>query len=134
MRLKLFLLALAVTLFFCGTAFAAKTVPGDVLVTFYNPFPDVPVTKESLARGSDSQDVGVHAEYINNIAESLDAKVSLIYDTLSIENNNITALFHTNSRSETDLWFDLRMRDDVKGASLNHVTKLSKPSMRRKAR
>ena len=107
---------------------AAKTVPGDVLVTFYNPFPDVPVTKESL------QDSGVHAEYIKNVAESLEAKVSLIYDTLSIEGNNIMALFHTDSRSETDLWFDLRMRDDVKGASLNHVTKLSKPSMRRKAR
>ncbi|MBR2207465.1 MAG: hypothetical protein IJ859_01510 [Synergistaceae bacterium] len=128
MRLKLFLLALAVTLFFCGTAFAAKTVPGDVIVTFYNPFPDVPVTKESL------QEAGVHAEYIKNVAESLDAKVSLIYDTFSIEGNNIMALFHTNSRSETDLWFDLRMRDDVKGASLNHVTKLSKPSFRKKAR
>ena len=117
MRLKLFLSVLIITLIFCGTAFAAKTVPGDVLVTFYNPFPDVPVTKESL------QEAGVHAEYIKNVAESLDAKVSLIYDTLSIEGNNIMALFHSDSKSETDLWFELRMRKDVKGASLNHIKK-----------
>ena len=116
MRLKLFLLAFTALLIFCGASFAA-TVPGDVLVTFYNPFPGIPVTKESL------QEAGVHAEYIKNVAESLDAKVSLIYDTLSIEENNIMALFHTDSRTETDLWFDLRMRDDVKGASFNHIAK-----------
>ena len=118
MKLKLFLLAFTALflLFFCGNSFAAA-VPGDVIVTFYNPFLDIPVTKETL------QESGVHFEYVHEVAESLDAKVSLIYDVLSIESNNIMALFHTDSKSETDLWFDLRMRDDVKGASLNHVVK-----------
>ena len=119
------MLALSAILIFCGVSFAAQTVPGDVLVIFYNPFPDEPITKESLA-----QDSGVHAEYIKNVAEELDATVSLIYENLSIEGNNITALFHTDSRSETDLWFDLRMRDDVKGASLNHIAKPARAGKR----
>lgn len=127
MNLKLFSLVLVTMLIFCGTSMAAQTVPGDVLVVFYNPFPDIPVTKETLSRDS-----GVHAEYINSVAEDLNAKVSFIYDSLSVDGNNITALLHTDTRSETDLWFDLRMRKDVKGASLNHATKLIKPVRRRK--
>ena len=133
MKIKLFLTALTMLLIFCGTSFAAQTVKGDVLVTFYNPSPDIPVTKESLSLGSESEDIGFHAEYIKSVAEELDAKISFIYDTLSIENNTIMALFHTDTRSETDLWFDLRMRDDVKGAQFNYLTKIS-PFRNRKAR
>jgi len=120
MKLKLFLSIFATLLFFCGTSFADNTVPGDVIVIFYNPSPDIPVTMETL-----SKDSGVHYEYINSVAEELEAKVSLIYDTLSIDSNTIMALFHTDTRSAIDLWFDLRMRDDVKGASLNHIQKIS---------
>ena len=126
MKLKLFFIILSAVLIFCETSFAAQTVPGDVIAVFYNPFPDVPITKESLSLGNDSQDIGVHAEYVKNVAEKLDAKVSVIYETLSIEGSNIMALLHTDSKSETDLWFDLRMRDDVKSASLNYVARLSK--------
>lgn len=118
MKLKLFSLAFLAILFFAGTSFAAKTVPGDVLVIFKNPFSDIPVTQETLSRDS-----GVHAEYINSVAKSLDAKVSFIYEGFSVDGNNITALLHSDSRSETDLLFDLRMRDDVKSASLNRVKK-----------
>ncbi len=125
MKIKIFLAALSAVLIFCGTSFAAQVVKGDVLVTFYNPSPDIPVTQESLSPGSGSEDIGFHAQYIKTVAEELDAKVSFIYDSLSIENNTIMALFHTDTRSETDLWFDLRMRNDVKGASFNYLKKIS---------
>ena len=108
-----------------GAAMAASVVPGDVLVIFNNPFPDVPVTAESLFKGSDTQEPGVHAAYINEVAQSLDAKVTHIYETLSVEGGNITALFHTDSKSEGTLWVELRMRKDVKGASLNYVRGLN---------
>ena len=130
MKLKLFFIALSAVFIFCGVSFAAQTVKGDVIVIFYNPFPEIPVTKESLSLGNDSKDIGVHAEYIKNVAGELDAKVSIIYETLSVENNNIMALFHTDSRSETDLWFDLRIRKDVKGASLNHIARPAKNKSR----
>ena len=126
MKLKLFLSALFIALIFCGTSCAAQTVKGDVLVIFHNPFPDVPVTSESLNKNS-----GVHYEYVNSVAESLDAKIKFVYDVLSIDGNNIMALFHSDSKSETDLWFELRMRKDVKGASLNHI---SKPLRNKRAR
>ena len=126
MKLKLFLSALLATLFFCGTSFAAQSVRGDVLVIFYNPFPDVLVTSETL-----SKDSGVHYEYVDSVAKSLDAEIKIVYDALSIDGNNITALLHSDSKSETDLWFELRMRKDVKGASLNHIRR---PSFRKKAR
>ena len=118
MRLKLFLSVLIITLIFCGTSYAAQTVNGDVIVIFNNPFPDVPVTEESLNKNS-----GVHYGYVNSVAESLDAEIKIIYDALSVKENNIMALFHSDSKSETDLWFELRMRKDVKGASLNHIKK-----------
>ena len=118
MRLKLFLSVLIITLIFCGTSYAAQTVKGDVIVIFNNPFPDVPVTEESLNKNS-----GVHYGYVNSVAESLDAEIKIIYDALSVKENNIMALFHSDSKSETDLWFELRMRKDVKGASLNHIKK-----------
>ena len=119
---SMFLLALM-----AGAAMAAvtKAVPGDVIAIFKNPFPDVPVTAESLALGSDTQEPGVHAAYIDEVARSLDAKVVRIYEALSVEGGNITALLHTDSRSEGTLWVELRMRPDVKGASLNHVSKLN---------
>ena len=116
------LLALVIT---AGTAMAANAVPDDVLVIFNNPFPDVPVTAESLFRGSDTQEPGVHAAYIDEAAKSLDAKVTHIYEALSIDGGNITALMHTDAKSEGTLWLELRMRKDVKGASLNYVRKLN---------
>lgn len=124
MKLKLFLFlsVLTAVLLSCGSSFAARTVPGDVIVIFYNPYPDVPVTSESL-----SKDSGVHYEYVNSVAKSLDAEIKIIYDVLSVDGNNIMTLFHSDSKSETDLWFELRMRKDVKGASLNHI---SRPSLR----
>ena len=125
MKLKLFLPALFVALIFCGTSSAAQSVKGDVIVIFNNPFPDVSVTEESLNKNS-----GVHYRYVDSVAKSLDAEIKIIYDVLSIDGNNIMALFHSDSKSETDLWFELRMRNDVKGASLNRI---KKPSIRKKA-
>ena len=125
MKLKLFLPALFITLIFCGTSSAAQNVKGDVIVIFNNPFPDVSVTEESLNKNS-----GVHYRYVDSVAKSLDAEIKIIYDVLSIDGNNIMALFHSDSKSETDLWFELRMRNDVKGASLNRI---KKPSIRKKA-
>ena len=108
-----------------GAAWAAQTVPGDVLVIFNNPFPDEPVTAASLAQGTEGKAAGKHRAYVESVAESLDAKVACIYETLSIDDNNIMALFHTDTKSEGTLWVELRMRPDVKGASLNHVQKLN---------
>ena len=125
MKLKLFLPALFITLIFCGTSSAAQNVKGDVIVIFNNPFPDVSVTEESLNKNS-----GVHYRYVDSVAKSLDAEIKIIYDVLSIDGNNIMALFHSDSKSETDLWFELRMRNDVKGASLNRI---KKTSIRKKA-
>ena len=91
-----------------------KARPGDVIAVFNNPFPDVPVTAESLFRGSGTQEPGVHAAYIDTVARSLDAKVVRIYEALSVEGGNITALLHTDAKSEGTLWLELRMRPDVR--------------------
>ena len=125
---KALVFVLIFTVVMAGGALAAqgasprprRAVPGDVLVIFKNPFPDVPVTLESLARGS-----GAHAAFAESVAESLDAKVTRIYESLSVEGNEIMALLHTDSRSESTLWLELRMRPDVKGASLNYVERIN---------
>ena len=125
--MRKFIFALFVLAVTAGAAMAAvtKAVPGDVIAIFKNPFPDVHVTAESLARGSDTQEPGVHAAYIDTVARSLDAKVVRIYEALSVEGGNITALLHTDAKSEGTLWLELRMRPDVKGASLNYVSPLN---------
>lgn len=116
--MKKFLFALCIMLISSGAAFAADTMPGDVIAIFKNTL-DVPVTAESLAQG------GAHYQYIHSVADELNATVRYIYEALSTSNNEIMALIHTDSKSENDLWFELRMRPDVKGASLNYVRRIN---------
>ena len=114
-------LLFAVMIFaFAGAAHAARTVPGDVIVTFENPIDDLPVSKESLTLPD-----GLHAAWLAETAKSLDSEVKMIYETLSIQGNDIAAVLHSDSKSESTLWLELRMRQDVKAASLNHVMKIS---------
>lgn len=117
---KLLLFAFSLCAALCASAAFAdnNTKRGDVIATFFNPFPDTPVTAESLKEG------GVHRTYVENAASELDASVTTIYEALSAANNEIMALLHTDTRSESDLWLDLRLRKDVKGASLNYIKRV----------
>ena len=90
----------------------------------YSPLTGAPPLRPSS--GSETRKAGVHAAYVNSVAESLDARVFHIYEGLSVDGNNITALLHTDAKSEGALWVELRMRKDVKGASLNYVSKIKR--------
>ena len=116
----LFLLALI--FIFAGAAWAARAVKGDVIVTFENPFPDTPVTQESLSKWD-----GVHAAWVAETAKELDASVKMIYDALSIQGNDIAVVLHSDTKSENELWLDVKLRRDVKAASLNHIATIARP-------
>lgn len=108
-----------------SSAAEAVSVPGDVIVVFRNPFPDLPVTSESLAKESEGGEQGKHRAYVESVAESLDAKVAFIYEVLSMNNNSINVLLHSDTKSEHTLLMKLRRRKDVKGASLNYVKNIN---------
>ena len=98
-------------------AFAARNVPGDVIVIFKNPSEN-DVSTVSLA--SD----GEHTAYLASVASEMDAEVRLTYDELSESSNEIFALLHSDTKTEQELLKEILARPDVKGAQLNHIARL----------
>lgn len=105
-------------LFITVSSAYAQTVPGDVIVVFENPS-DTEVSSATLA------DSGEHMSYIASVASELGAEVTLTYDGLSENANEIFALVHSDSKSEEELLEELLARPDVKGAQLNHIKKFT---------
>ena len=112
--MKKFISTFILLVVFVSSSFAAETVPGDVLVIFKNPSENE-VTTASLASE------GEHSAYVASVASEMDAEVSLAYDTLSENNNEMFVLLHSDTKSEQELLEELLARPDVKGAQLNYL-------------
>ena len=112
--MKKFVFALILLILFSSSAFA-KTVPGDVLVIFKNP------SENQVSTASLASD-GEHSAYLASVASEIDAKVSIAYDVLSENNNEIFALIHSDTKTEEELLKEVLARPDVRGASLNHIS------------
>ena len=95
-----------------GVSFAARHVPGEVIVVFKSP-------SESEVSAS---------EYVSAAAEMHGASVSRVYGALSEAGNGVFTLLHSDSKNEDELLEELRKRPDVKSASLNHLVKFSSSS------
>ncbi|MBQ7154208.1 MAG: hypothetical protein IJR85_01495 [Synergistaceae bacterium] len=104
----------AVLAVFAVPAFAAENIPGEVLAVFQNPGVN-DVTAESIAEG------GEHAQWVNETAESLDAEVVRIYESVSVAGNEIMVLLRAKSGNAEALLEELGERSDVKAASLNYI-------------
>lgn len=121
MRSKIFAVCAAFALALsASTAWAAQAAPGDVLVILKNPTV-AKVSAASLAEGSETKAAGLHRAYAASVASSLGATVARTYNVLSEAGNDIVALVHSDTKSETELLEELRARPDVAGASLNYL-------------
>ncbi|MBR1417428.1 MAG: hypothetical protein IJ576_00510, partial [Synergistaceae bacterium] len=108
-------LLFAVMLFaFAGAAYAAQTVPGDVIVMFKN---------NSGVKVSAAEFKASHLDYVSQAASDLGAGVKQVFSALSEADNNLFAVLHSDSKDENELLKEVLARPDVAGASLNHVFK-----------
>ena len=120
MRNKFFAALLVAAAVLCAAAaFAAETVPGDVLVIFKNSSSTAKVSAASLKAD------GEHGSYAVSVAASMQARVAHTYETFSEEGDNVFVLMHSDTKSERELLEELRARPDVQGASLNYISKFT---------
>ena len=120
MRNKFFAALLITAAVLCAAAaFAAETVPGDVLVIFKNSAGAAKVSAASLKAN------GEHGSYVASVASSMQARVANTYETFSEDGDSVFVLMHSDTKSEQELLAELRARPDVQGASLNHISKLT---------
>ena len=118
MRNKFFAALLVTAAGLCAvSAFAAETVPGDVLVIFKNSSRAAKVSAASLKAN------GEHGSYAAYVASSMRARVAHTYETFSEDGDNVFVLIHSDTKSEQELLEELRARPDVQGASLNYIRK-----------
>lgn len=114
---RLFIQFLYIIAIICTTTTslpASDFVQGDVLAFFDIPSGAI-VTKESLSEG------GEDFIRITTVARELDSYVVKFYPSLSILNNEICVLLHSDIKDENTLINELLTREDVKSASHNYV-------------
>ena len=112
--MKKIIFAFILIFLIASSAWASKTVPGDVLVIFKNPSENK-ITTASLASE------GEHNAYLASVASEMDAEVKLAYDTFSENSNELFVLLHSETKSENELLKEVLARPDVKGAQLNYI-------------
>lgn len=120
MKFSVVFLVVAAALIFPFSAFAVDYVPGEVIAVFANPF-DAKVTAESV-----SLDTGGHGLWLKDTAESLNAEVVKIYESISVAGDDLMVLLRARDGNAEALLEAVRARPDVTASSLNYIRKFIK--------
>ena len=95
----------------------AEVVPGDVIVVLRNTS-GVQLSAASSAGGLQS------LSSVQSFSESVSAKVSQTYDSLSEQSGHVFMVIHSDTKNESDLLREVRANPNVIAASLNRVIHL----------